>query len=898
MIYTETFPIAFKPLPHPEAVVIGPEVRFTVLTSRLLRLEYSPVDRFEDRPSQVFWYRNQPVPSFYVRRAPGEIELGTEYVALRYTIGDAGFAADTLSIELKEAARTWHYGDLDAGNLGGTARTLDETDGVVPLEPGLLSREGWVLVDDSARLVFDQHGWLVPRHAAPEALDLYFFGYGNDYAQSLRDYGRVAGPVPLVPRWILGNWWSRYWAYTADDLLDLMHDFKDHAVPLGVCIVDMDWHITETGNTSSGWTGYTWNRALFPDPPAFIQALHDLGLRTALNLHPAAGVHPHEEAYPAMAERLGIDPATQEPIPFDIADPDFARAYFELLHHPLEDQGVDFWWVDWQQGTRTSVRDLDPLWWLNHLHYYDLGRTGKKRPFIFSRWGGLGNHRYPIGFSGDTVVSWESLALQPAFTARAANVAYGWWSHDIGGHMGGVEDAELFTRWVQFGVLSPIFRLHCTNNPYHERRPWGYDAETLRVTREAMQFRHALIPYLYTMAWRQHRDSQPLVRPMYHSHPSTEAAYHCPDQYTFGSELIAAPFISPADAETRLSRQVIWLPPGTWFDFFGGTPYEGDTWHALYGELDDVPLFARAGAIVPLAPRVGWGGVENPHALEIHLFPGADRRFELYEDDDLKAFSLIPLTQTWLEESGLRFDIEPAKGATGHLPAERAITLIFKNLLRPERTLVSLNGRQQAAQIDYDEGTATLSLNGLAMAPSDRLSVTLFGGDGSLMAPRGHRRGAVRKLLRNCQLDSWVKQVLDQELGEILADPHRLTPYGLAFRDSVIRALVEIVSGSGSHQTSDRQIMWNNAGASAITYRLNTLGLDHRPRLWQGPLPRFAVLLPGKDVLIVRRQGTGEDEQYRSDAWQLVISHLGLAPLRAGPAAGRLSHRIVSGRDE
>ena len=199
----------------------------------------------------------------------------------------------------------------------------------------------------------------------------------------------------------------------------------------------MDWHITKTGNDSSGWTGYTWNRDLFPDPAGFIAWLHQHGLKTALNLHPADGVYPHEEQYAAMAKALDVDPATERPIDFNLSDPAFARAYFEILHHPLEAQGVDFWWLDWQQGTRSRLAGLDPLMWLNHLHFYDLARDGSKRPFIFSRWCGLGNHRYPIGFSGDTVVTWESLAFQPYFTATAANVGYGWWSHDIGGHMGG-----------------------------------------------------------------------------------------------------------------------------------------------------------------------------------------------------------------------------------------------------------------------------------------------------------------------------------------------------------------------------------------------------------------------------------------------------------------------------
>ena len=227
------------------------------------------------------------------------------------------------------------------------------------------------------------------------------------------------------------------------------------------------------------------------------------------------------------------------------------------------------------------------------MHYYDLGRDGIKRPFLFSRWGGLGNHRYPIGFSGDTVITWESLAFQPYFTATAANVGYSWWSHDIGGHMNGIEDTDLYTRWVQYGVFSPILRLHSTNNLYLERRPWGRDAETFRNTKTAMQLRHAFIPYLYSMAWQNYRQGVPTIRPMYHVTPESEQAYACPNQYTYGTELIAAPFITPCDPDTQLSRQVVWLPEGGWYGFFDGRYYPGDAYHAIYGALGEIPVFAK-----------------------------------------------------------------------------------------------------------------------------------------------------------------------------------------------------------------------------------------------------------------------------------------------------------------
>jgi hypothetical protein len=666
--------------------------------------------------------------------------------------------------------------------------------------------------------------------------------------------------VPLLPRWSLGNWWSRYWAYSAGELLALMDEFKDHQVPLSVCIVDMDWHLTETGNTCSGWTGYTWNRELFPDPPAFIAELHARGLRTALNLHPAEGVHPHETQYGAMAGRLGVDPASGQPLRFDIADPEFTRAYFELLHHPLEAQGVDFWWIDWQQGTLSGLPGLDPLYWLNHLHFYDLGRDGSKRPFIFSRWGGLGNHRYPIGFSGDTVVTWDSLAFQSYFSATAANVGYGWWSHDIGGHMGGIEGAELFTRWVQFGVFSPIQRMHCTKNPFHERRPWGYDAETERLTRRALQLRHALIPYLYSMSWRDHRQALPLVRPMYHSHPKQESAYHCPDQYWFGSELVAAPFIQPQEAGTRLSRAVVWLPGEAeegsaelWFDFFGGARYTPG-WHALYGGLEDIPVFARAGAIVPLAPMTGWGGVENPAALEVHAFPGADNRFELFEDDGGEAYSLTPFQSAWNGDTW-ELQIGPATGSTAHLPAERSYRLLLRSIA-PEATIAAqLNAAPLEVARQYNPDTSTLELSGISMGPTDRLQVKVSASEGDLLIPGDYRLAMCRRMLRAFPMDSWSKMILDEALPSILDEPEKLADFELALNKSQLCALLEVICSAGMQRQAGRSrlgeeiILWNNQDNPDVRYRFSAYTLGYAPVRRSGPLPVFAALKEAGDLL-------------------------------------------------
>jgi hypothetical protein len=874
--------IPFEPLADPAAVIAFDAVRFTLLTSRLIRLEYDPDGRFEDRPSQTFWFRRQPVPKFIIDRDGSLLTITTDYLQLAYRPAGLGFDRDNLSITLLPDGPTWRYGDIDTGNLLGTTRTLDKISGRTRLEPGLLSRAGWTMVDDSRTLVFNQTGWLEPREAGNGECDLYFFGYGHAYRDCLRDFCRIAGSTPLLPRWVLGNWWSRYWAYSDEELRLLMKEFRAHEIPLAVCIIDMDWHLVDVGAGVNGWTGYTWNYDLFPDPPAFIEWLHAQGLKTALNLHPALGIRPYEAMYAEMASRLGLEPSSAETIPFDIADPDFTASYFELLHHPQEEIGVDFWWMDWQQGTYCGLPGLDPLWWINHLHFYDLGRK-EKRPFIFSRWGGLGNHRYPIGFSGDTVVSWETLAFQPSFTATAANVGYGWWSHDIGGHMEGIEDPELYTRWVQFGVFSPIFRLHSTKNPFHERRPWGYDAEVLRLTQEAMQLRHALIPYLYTMARMDETQNQVLVRPMYHDYPDFEEAYVCPQQYMFGTDLIVAPYTTPADPDTRLSRQAFWLPPGDWYHFFTGELFPGDAWYTRYGSLDDIPVFARAGAIVPLGPLVGWGGIENPEELDLHIFTGADGRFTLYEDDGESkrylhgAYSLTTVTQR--RESGpdgrrLKLTIAPVTGDTTALPDRRIFRIHLYGTATPHQITVRVDGQSQPLDFDHDEDRHITHINGLTPDKTAGMQIVVTASNENTPSPTNPMIDRVWKMLGRFRMDTLAKAGLAARLPELIDDPGVLADFIVELTSSQIRALLEVTQGLGVQDMSEladhpQVVLWNNRHAESfrrhfVETNRGKWTVRDRFRSERGVVPHFEVIRP-----------VGNRWHLAVDYFGLVTHHMG-----------------------
>src|SRR5271165_4008692 len=719
---------SYSPVADPKAVVTLGHARFTVLTPELIRMEWAPDGKFEDHASFVFLNRRLPVPKFssmyeQVGRAK-DLVLTTDKLRLTYTPdSDDKFTADDLSIVLTVDGKAvkWHPGMPDAGNLQGTTRTLDGALGdqtKEPIEPGLVSRDGWVVVDDSTRPLFDSDDftfaqgenspwpWLILRPAG-ERQDWYFFGYGHDYKLALHDYVSVAGRIPLPPRFAFGAWWSRYWAYSDQELDQLVRGFHENSVPLDVLVIDMDWHLSDVqlkelqqidqSGHGLGWSGYTWNPLLFPDPAAFLKNLHDEGLKATLNLHPASGIQPWEDAYPAMAKAMGIDPATRKYVPFDIADKKYATNYMELLHHPLEKQGIDFWWLDWQQEQKTSLPGVMPTWWLNYVHFTDQQREGK-RPLLFHRWGGLGNHRYQIGFSGDTVSVWDSLAFQPWFTATAANVGYAYWSHDIGGHMPGPVEPELFTRWVEFGAFSPILRTHTTKNPETERRVWAYPEPYSSILRSTFQLRYAMQPYLYTEARRTLDTGVAFLRPLYYDYPDAAEAYYSKNEYTFGDQMLVAPVVAPADKKSGLTTEKVWLPKGEWIEWPTGKHLTGPTTVDRNFSIDQTPVYLHPGAIVPMQPPMRYTGEKPVDPLIVNVWPlepGTSSSYSVYEDSGKGVeyqhgvFTRLPISAAQTGDT-LRVEIGPVESSFPGMLSTRRYELRLPADWPPER--VTVNG--------------------------------------------------------------------------------------------------------------------------------------------------------------------------------------------------------------
>ena len=533
-----------RPLAAPENVIQGDRYRITVLDPGLLRLEYAESGEFEDRPSQTVLDRAFEPARFELTETDAGSSCTRSGCSSSTTSGP--FSTEGLSVAAKGGVSNydsvWRFG-LHVDNLGGTARTLDEADGRVPLEDGVLSRNGIAVVDDSRSVLLDEDGWIAARR--PDTLDLYVFAFGRDYRAALRALYKLTGPQPLLPRHALGNWWSRYYAYSAGEYLELMDRFAEEDLPFSVAVLDMDWHLVDIDpSLGSGWTGYTFNRELFPDPEAFMAELHERGLAVSLNVHPADGVRAHEDAYPQVAERMGIDPATELPVNFDPTDPRVPRGLPRGGPPPARGAGRRLLVAGLAAGRRDEGPRAGPAVAAQPLPLPRLRAQREpgadvlalrrdRQPPLPRRL--LRRHRGQLGFAalparvhGDRLQ--RRLRLVEPRHRRALLRRQGRRARRRG--------------WVQYGVFSPILRLHSTADRFIAKEPWRFGEVARRLIGESLRLRHRLVPYIATMGLRAHEDGAPLVSPMYYDHPSERAAYGVPNQFMFGTELLVAPITS------------------------------------------------------------------------------------------------------------------------------------------------------------------------------------------------------------------------------------------------------------------------------------------------------------------------------------------------------------------
>ncbi|TVT09182.1 carbohydrate-binding protein [Amycolatopsis bartoniae] len=657
---------------------------------------------------------------------PVRLKAGTQTV----TIGCPD--ATSCHVNLDTVAVTPSHSPLLAPHaaLGGYRRGLDGVDGTAVTAPGILYQDGWSLLDDTASALYDPKTGKVtqrPAHAADAYQDGYVFAYGQDYSQALKDLATLTGPALLLPQYTYGVWYSEYFDRTAAEYQDIVNRFRTEGVPLDVLVVDTDY------KSPNRWNGWEIDPTRIPDPVAFFQWVHDQGLHTTLNIHPSIlASDPQFPAAQAAAKGKlkpgGCGGGGSDCYVFDFGDPDQLNAYLGL-HRTMEQQGVDFWWLDWCcDGSQSSLPGVTPDAWINQQYANEPTPDGT-RGFAFSRaYGSLqaggyssptavptgpwADKRTTLHFTGDTISDWATLGFEVGYTpGESAATGLPSVSHDIGGHTNGLQEPgsepgstklpdDLYARWVQFGTFQPIDRLHSNHS---DRLPWQYGAAADASATKFLNLREDLLPYTYTLAQQATATGQPIVRPLYLQYPGEQEAYaQAGGEYLYGPDVLVAPVTTPGTTATTS----VWFPPGSdWTDYFTGKTYRGGTSAQVTTTLDTMPVFVRSGGIVV----TGKAG-----DLTVNVTSGHNGSFTLYEDDGKAAPKSATMKVTYAED---RFSSTVTIGAPqgAYRPDRHTWTVRFTAATRPLAVFVD-NRLAAAGSWTWDAASNTVTVKTPAQA--------------------------------------------------------------------------------------------------------------------------------------------------------------------------------------
>ena len=680
-------------IPNNANVIAGDKFRFTVLTERLIRLEYNENGIFENRPTNLVWYRNMPPVTFTKKESSKRLEIETKYFKLTYVKnkpfkGTPFNSMAHLKVHLLNSDRIWYYGNpeaTEARNYGSPGISLDNAS-KLKLKMGLYSPYGYAYLDDSKSMIMNADGTVEPREES--SIDIYLFTYRRDFGLCLKDYYGITGYPSLIPRYALGNWWSRSVTYNDTSLKELISNFKDKQIPLSVLLLDKDWHIRTYNNRELN-TGFTWDLDKFEAPKSMIDYMHTAGIRVGLNINPKEGIYPFEKHYEDVKKYIGEN--EQGYVPFNVYNSRFLEVYLKVLIHPLDQYGVDFYWID-----DDGKKDINRLWLLDHYHFMDMKKDYKRRSMIVTRNPMIAAHRYPILYSGKTIVGWDTLNLIPLHNSSATNIGVSFWSHDIGGYYKGKEDNELYTRYVQLGVFSPILKFGSDKGKYYKREPWCWSIKTYKIVNDYLHLRHQLIPYIYTESYKYHKYGMPLISPIYYKYPEMYDDTNYRNEYYFGTELFISPIIRKKDYVMNRVVHKFFLPDGIWYDFFTGKKFPGGKNHISFFRDEDYPVFAKAGSIVTMGYNENINDTTPPNKLEIQIFPGRSNTYNLYEDDGIselynKGFYLISTIEYNYMPNNYTVIVRATEGKSGIVPEKRQYKFVFRNTKKADDVIVYFN---------------------------------------------------------------------------------------------------------------------------------------------------------------------------------------------------------------
>ena len=755
----------FKPeydrlVPDTKCIITGKVFRISILSNKIIRLEYNTNGVFVDRPTMFAKRRNLGNVDFSIKQDNNYLEVTSKYFILSYIkeqpfVGTATDPARNLRITLnshvKDRRKDWFYLNPEVRNMNGNLIGIDVS---IPkqLERGLFSLDGFASIDDSNNMLILEDGTL---SKPPEGhYDIYVFMYDIDINQCLFDYFKLTGSPVLPPRYAFGNWWSRNISYNEKDAVATIRNFEKNEIPISVFLFDNDWHYRNVGGHESLKCGYTFNQTLFKDPKALIDKFHDKGIRVGLTINPMGGIFPHERFYKQAAEYLGV--SDNQIILFDPTNPKLMDVLFKVFLHPLESVGVDLFWND-------SI-DSNPInmWALNNYLFLDSNRSVEKRGLILSRGSVYAPHLFPVVYGGSSEVSWDDLRMMPFRYCNASNAGISFISFDVGGNHGGIEDGELYIRYIELSCFSPILRFHGARGQYYKREPWLWDIETLSMAKKYLQLRYRLIPYIYSEAYNYTKTGVQLVQPFYYNYMWTydDTLYRC--QYYFGSQLLVCPILDKMDPIMNRTIHRFFMPDGIWYDFITGKKFPGNKKYISFFKEEDYPVFAHAGSIIPLSIKDNNKGL--PTDLEIQIFPGLSNTYVLYEDDGVsRSYKDGYFLKTSIDYNYLRNNytliIRSLEGKSGIIPAVRNYKIVFRNTKQADNVGVYFNSEHIDYESYIDDTDFVVEVNDVSTI--GQLTINCKGKDIEIDAVR-LINDDVNSILMDIVMPTYTKELISQ----------------------------------------------------------------------------------------------------------------------------------------
>ncbi len=723
-----------------DSYVVGKKYRFTVLSSRLIRLEYSESGVFEDRPTSLVINRSFPKEEYSITESNTLIQITTSVFTITY-VKESPFKAGPLGGNLKAAIngtdKEWQINSPEAKNFRAINYSIDSAKNKIVLDKGLYSLDGFCVIDDSNSLVLDDNDTFVERENKEK--DLYLFLYNKDFEGCLTDYFTLTGYPNLIPRYALGVWWYKNDKYNSNDIINLVNKFSSSNVPLSIFLLGDCWH----GEVNY----YTPNNSQI-DLLGISNFLNQQKIKLGVTINPKLEIKKGSFEYNIISsyyngDKLNFIPLSNEKL----------GIYLNLFINNLENLGVDLFSIDYN-----NALDRITLWKFNHYH---CGRNEirNRRGLVLSRNSGIASHRYPVVFSGKTLVNWTTLNLLPRYNLQAYNIGISFVAHPIGGYFGGVEEDELYLRYVQFATFSPIFLLASEGGKYYKREPWMWNSIIERHALYYMNLRYRLIPYLYTESYDYHKTGHGIIKPFYYDYPKIVDEPIFNNQYFWGREFFVAPITNKKNLIINRVMKKIFVPSGIWFDFFNGKKFNGNKNYNNFYRDEDYPVFVKAGAIVPMSINIRE---EIPSALEINIYPLASGEYSLYEDDGYsnnykRGLYMITNFSYQYEQDNYTFKIEKKDGK--NLLNTRSYLLRFKNT--KNITEVVITDKMVKYNCYYDGNDFIVSLDNLIIGRNFEVNIK---GKDILVSSVRVINEEIKEILYDLQIETKLKEKIDEIL--------------------------------------------------------------------------------------------------------------------------------------